>query len=232
MKIKKRWIILFFLIAIIATCSVPEIMHENKGESKSTGDARDGKLINGWLMPYNGNNFKYFSFSSYYLFDNAYVHSAVHATLMDSYKTCENTCPDKNFILMECTRKNGGEMVFHWTHENGVSVDFMVPKKRKQSTNVWLNHVGLFHYLLKFDDEGKSSLGSNMEIDFETMACHLLALDDAARKNGIRIRRVLFKTELHDNLFNSPSGKLLAQRELNFIPRLRDLINRLHDDHY
>ena len=64
------------------------------------------------------------------------------------------------------------------------------------------------------------------------MARDLLAIDDAAKLNGLRIRKILFHTDLHDELFNSPSGKILSQRELNFIPHLNNLVNRFHDDHY
>lgn len=160
------------------------------------------------------------------------MHHDVHAALTDAYKTCETTCPGKEFILMECTKRKGGNMIFHWTHENGTSVDFMVPVLKGANQNVWPNKTGLAHYLLKFDENGRFTLGKNIRIDFETMARHLIALDDAAKKNGIRIRKVLFHTDLHEELFNTPSGKILAERDLNFIPHLSNLINKLHDDHY
>lgn len=214
------------------TCSVPELIHQNEGISISIGNARDGKLKNGWLMPYRGPNFHYFSPFSYYILNNAYVNSSVHATLMDAYKVCETTCPGKEFVYMECTRKKGGKMLFHWTHENGMSVDFMTPKIKEGNSNVWANRAGLFHYLFKFDKDGTFSLSRKTKIDFELMARHLIALDDAAKQNGLRIRKILFHTDLHDDLYNSPSGKILAQRRLNFIPRLNNLVNQFHDDHY
>lgn len=232
MKIKKRWLFLLALVVTLGTCSIPEIVHVNKGESQSIGSARDGKLENGWLLPFNGDNFHYFSPFSYYILNNGYVHSSVYATLMEAYKACESTCPGKEFILMECTRKRGGRMLFHWTHENGTSVDFMVPKKRGKKDNVLSNYAGLLHYLFKFNSAGKFSLSPQTEIDFETMAQHLIALDLAAQKNGLRIRKILFHTDLHDNLFNTPSGKILAERGINFIPRLNNLVNNFHDDHY
>ena len=123
-------------------------------------------------------------------------------------------------------------MLFHWTHENGTSVDFMTPKLNDGNSNVWSNKAGLFHYLFGFDADGKFSLNHNTQIDFETMARHLNALDDAAANNGLRIRKILFNTGLHDDLFKSEAGQELAQRQLNIIPRLNDLVNRFHDDHY
>ncbi|MEO5906048.1 MAG: hypothetical protein ABIQ11_04945 [Saprospiraceae bacterium] len=232
MKIKKRWIILGTVVLSMALCSIPEIVHTNAGLSESTGSVRKGKLNNGYLIPFNGPNYHFFSHFSYYILNNAYVNSRVYATVMDAYKACESNCPGKEYILMECTRKHGGRMIFHWTHKNGMSVDFMTPKLNGTDINVWPNSAGLVHYLFKFNEDGKFSLGSKTQIDFEAMACHLLAIDDAAQQNGLRIRKILFKTEMHDNLFNTPSGKLLADRDINFIPNLRDLINRFHDDHY
>ncbi len=232
MKIKKLWILLFLVIVSISFCSIPEMVHKNIGVSESTGSARGGKLKNGWLLPYQGPNFHYFSWVSYYILKNAYVHSSVHAVLMDAYKTCETTCPGKEFILMECTRKRGGRMLLHWSHQNGTSVDFMSPKKRSDQRHIGPDKAGLFHYLFGFDEEGRFMWDKKTVIDFETMAHHLIALDESAQKKGLRIRKILFNTELHDELFNTVPGQLLAQREINFIPHLNDLINRFHDDHY
>lgn len=232
MKFKKRWLFILFLFISVTTLSLPELLHKNNGVSVSTGSVRNGKLQNGWLIPYHGANFHFFSPVSYFLLNNGYVHSSVHRVIMDAYKICELTCPDKEFILMECSQKHGGRMIFHWTHQNGMSADFMTPVKRNNNGNVWINHMGLSHYLLKFNEDGKWNLGRKTEIDFETMARHIIALDDAAAKNGMRIRKILFHTDLQDELFNSPSGQILLERDINFISRLSNFVNRLHDDHY
>jgi penicillin-insensitive murein endopeptidase len=94
------------------------------------------------------------------------------------------------------------------------------------------DYAGLVHYLLKYSPDGQLKLSRKTEIDFEAMAQHLLAIDDAATKNGLSIRKILFHTDLHDELFSTPSGRLLAQRDLRFIPQLSDLVNTFHDDHY
>ena len=166
MKVKKRWIFILVLLAAMVTCSIPEVTHQNQGVSTSIGNARDGKLQNGWLLPFRGHNFHYFSPFSYYILNNAYVHSSVHATLLNAYEVCETTCPGKEFVYMECTRKKGGKMLFHWTHENGLSVDFMTPKTKNGDSNIWANKAGLFHYLFKFDEHGAFSLNKKMKIDF------------------------------------------------------------------
>src|SRR5258706_10810189 len=98
---------------------------------------------------------------------------------------------------MECSRTNGGRMLIHWSHQNGISTDFMVPLKRGNDSNLWLDKIGMFHYLLQFDEEGHFSLGKNTVIDFETIAKHIMALDDAAKEHGLRIRKIIFNTHLH-----------------------------------
>ena len=235
LKKKRRFRRRYFLLAILIIgilLSLPEYFHVNKGTSRSVGSVREGELENGWLMPHKGNNFHYFSGFSYYILDNAYVHSSVHNTLLQAYKTCETSCPGTKFILMECSDETGGQMWFHWTHQNGTSVDFMMPKKNKNSKTILSNYAGLTHYLFQFSPDGKFYLNRNTEIDFDAMAKHLLALDDAAKQNDLRIRKILFHTSMHEELFSTPAGQELKARELRFIPHLNDLINRFHDDHY
>lgn len=232
MKHKKRWIILAIMIGSLGLMSVPELLHQNSGVSESVGSVRNGKLKNGWLVPFEGPNFQYFSRFSYYILNCGYVNDKVFHTIMDAYKECEVVCADQKFWVMECTRKHGGRMLFHWTHQNGTSVDFMVPTKRGEKRDVFSNHFGLFHYLLKFNEHGQFSLNPKTEIDFEVMARHIIALDDAGRKNGLRIRKLLFSTNMQAALFDTPSGRELLNRDI-FIPgRLSDFINKLHDDHY
>jgi hypothetical protein len=120
MKIKKRWYALTGISVLFVILSLPEIYHTNAGVSESIGSVRDGKLRNGWLIPHKGPNYHYFSGFSYYILDNAYVHSSVYQTVIDAYKTCETTSPGTVYRLMECSGKRGGGMLFHWTHQNGL----------------------------------------------------------------------------------------------------------------
>ena len=101
--------------------------------------------------------------------------------------------PEIEFGLMECSDKSGGNMLIHRTHENGMSVDFMVPKKRKGKQCKWLDYLGYVHYLLEFDDQGRSKVISDIEIDFESIAKHILAIDDAASKKRFRNKKDYFK---------------------------------------
>ena len=232
MKVKKRWIFLGGIVILFLLLSIPEMTHTNAGTSESIGSVREGKLHNGWLMPFEGKNFRYFSRFSYYILNNAYVNSKVYDVLMDAYASCETSCPGKEFVLMECTRKRGGRMLIHWTHQNGTSVDFMVPTKRADGKSSLSNKAGMFHYLFQYNHEGKFTLSPKTEIDFETMATHILALDDAAKKHGLGIHKILFNTNLQDELYNTVAGKELKARDIRIKPVLSDLINRYHDDHY
>ncbi len=232
MKGKKRWLVMGSAIVLMAFMAYPEYTHVNTGQSISSGSVRDGSLKGGWLLPYSGKNFNYFSWFSYYILNNAYVNDRVWQTLMDAYQTCETTCPETQFTLMECTRKHGGTMLLHWTHQNGTSVDFMAPVLTRDQSPSMSRHFGLFHYLLQFDTNGKLQLSGGSQIDFETMARHILAVDDAAKRHGLYIYKILFNTHLLDELYATPSGQNIRERGIRIIPQVSDLVNRYHDDHY
>ncbi len=192
----------------------------------------NGKLVNAYKLPFSGENFSYFSPLSYYILGRAYVHSKVYKTIIDSYDACLQDCPEIAFGLMECSNKKGGKMYPHQTHQNGLSVDFMTPLVKNGKPNRFYNYFGVFRYLLNFDNSGRLNLNKNVSIDFETMAKHILFLDKEARKNGLRIKKIILKTELKDDLFKTKTGKLLRKRGIYFVQKLPERINKLHDDHY
>ncbi len=206
-----------------------ELFHKNNGESVAVGKVHDGHLQNGYLMPFRGENFKYFSFISYYLMDNAYVHSKVYKTVLDSYEDLSLKYPDQKFQIMECSGKNGGKLKLHNTHRNGLSIDFLVPKKGK---GYQYNNIGLLHYLLEFDEDGKLEKNKKIEIDFQMMAEHILSLQNAGASYGVRIKKVILKINLKDDLWNSASGKKLKQSGIYFAKNLNKSIDDMHDDHY
>lgn len=223
--------LLFIAVGCLAL-SAPELIHTNKGQSISSGSVREGKLANGYLLPYSGKNFKYFSPVSYYLLDNAYCHHAVHKTIVEAYQICETTCPGTDFKLMETSNKDGGRMHLHRTHQNGYSADFMIPKVRKGKQSGLLDCIGLSHYLLAFDDDGTSTLSDGISLDLETAARHLLALDDAAAKNGLKIRKIILKIALKDEFYATPSGQKVRDRGIYIVRNLSKIVDDLHDDHY
>ena len=229
---KKRYFLLLSLIVTLFTCSLPELLHTNEGESKAVGSVRNGHIENNYLFPYSGPNWRYFSWLSYYLGNNAYTHSKVYRAAQVAYSRCETTCPGVTFRLMECANVDGGPMYIHWTHQNGLSLDFMVPKLVDGEPAQRLDHFGIFHYLLEFTDTGVSKLDKAVRIDFESIGKHLLALDEAGRVEGLRIKKVILKIELQDELMATAAGPELRRRGIYFVRALPDQVNDLHDDHY
>jgi len=227
--VKKVFVFLFVGFFILAA---REFFHQNEGTSIITGSVAMGGLDNSYLLPYKGNNFSYFSPISYYVFDDAYTHEKVFKTLLSAYAICEKTNPNVKYHIMECSRKNGGNMLFHKTHENGLSVDFMIPIKKNNRQYKLLDQLGLWHYLLSFDNDGNNKLIKNAQLDFESMARHILALDDASKVHGIRIKKVLFKIELKDNFYATPAGKEVRRRGIYLAKALPKVVNNMHDDHY
>jgi len=213
-------------------CAWPELKHKNIGQSESVGSVGNGHLVNGYLMPYSGPNFSYFSFISYFVMDNAYVHSKVSQTVLDAYRECQESCPQAHFRIMECSDKKGGKMLLHNTHQNGLSIDFMLPKKKNDQVFSRLDGLGLWHYFLDFKNDGSLRANESITIDFETMARHILALDDAGKKYGVRVKKVILKIELKDEFYRTTSGKKVRNRGIYFAKVLPELINSAHEDHY
>lgn len=223
---KQVWIL--FLFIFLGCSSVPR----GSGPSASKGSVKKGELVNGRRFPYKGKNYKYFSPMSFILFNRAWVHSKVLNISLEAYKDCERTCPDRKFLLMECSEKNGGKMWPHRTHQNGTSIDFATPLLKKGQPYHFDHHYGIWHYALKFDEDGKLTTNKKVEIDFETMAKHILALEKAARKRGMYIKKVILKVNLKDNFFKTPTGKKVKAKGIYFVRSLPKMVDNVHDDHY
>lgn len=207
-----------------------EHQHDS-AKSISEGSVSNGSLTNGRILPFSGKNFQYFDTTSY-LNKRAFVHEKVLQSMLDSYQKLEKICPNCHFGIMECSNEHGGPIKPHRTHQNGLSVDFMTPLlKNEQPTND-LDNLGASHYLMQFDKNGVYTSDPSYRIDFDKMALHLLALNEAARANGLKIDKVILKLELKDELFACPNGKKLRETGIYFATNLTPLINNLHDDHY
>jgi penicillin-insensitive murein endopeptidase len=236
-----RWIFLALIIPTTILRTWPNMLMylDNNEPSKSIGTPGSGILINGKRLPFEGSNFQYFNFLSY-VKGNCFVHEKVKQTLIDAYKICETTCPGTEFSTGEGSKKNGGTYVFnHRTHQNGTSIDLMLVFKKENKQKDLSGLFNAYGYGIDTDREGKVSKSrpvniypENTSVDFETNAKFLLALDDACRKNKIRIRIVILKVELKALLFATPSGKKLLERNIYFASALPDLINKAHDDHF
>ncbi|MBB6462179.1 hypothetical protein [Flammeovirga kamogawensis] len=242
------------IIISIGFLSFRELFHTNKGQSVSHGTRFNGTLERGWLLPYRGENYGSFSGISYYLMDNAYVHNSVYRSVLESYQSLNSTINSEClYYYMECSDHSGGNLYLHRSHENGLSIDFMIPKQKEGKPYTYLDQWGLFHYFLETDNYGNYKqnysllnflspsvskfigrlfIPKNVTNDFEKLADHILALDIACNKNGISIKQVIIKIEFKEKLFSTPSGRKLLSRGVYFANKLPSEVNEMHDEHY
>jgi len=200
-------------------------------KSKTKGKVSSGSLENGKLVPFKGTNFTYFDEESY-LAGRAFTSHKVKNTLLNAYKKMEDLAPNRHFYLMEMSNQKGGKLFPHRTHQNGLSVDFMMPKLKNKEPYYGLDSLGKEHYMLSFTDKGEYSEDTTVIIDFDLMALHILQINEAAKKEGLKINKVIVKIEYKEHLFATPNGKKLKSSGIYIVKGLTPIINYLHDDHY
>ncbi|MCX4024629.1 penicillin-insensitive murein endopeptidase [Endozoicomonas sp. SM1973] len=190
------------------------------------GTTANGRLQNGVQLPSEGENFVGYSPIAQ-LAGWTYVHSSVKAIILNAYSQLKQTLPGKVFKYSETGFAEGGKFSPHKTHQNGLSVDFMVPVVNSQGKSVHLPTTPLnkFGYDIEFD---KNSEFDNYKIDYEALAAHLVALHKAARKQGHDIWRVIFDPKLQPNLFKTKYGSYL-RNNIQFSNK-RSWVR--HDEHY
>lgn len=199
--------------------------------SITKGSVSKGELVHGRIVPFSGANFHYFDTTSY-LADRGFTHEKVLETILDAYSELETLLPDQHFCIMECSHKHGGKLYPHRTHQNGLSVDFMMPKLKDSKPYYALDDLGAQHYMLTFDKNGNYSEDQTISLDFNTIALHILELQAAAKKHGLSIEKVIINTDLKDELFATENGKILRSSRIYIVQSLSPLINALHDDHF
>ncbi len=198
---------------------------DSDAPSRSIGATNSGRLVNGKRLPSSGANFSTYSrFGS--LLGRTTVNGRVRDAMLAAYAALRVDQPQTWFIYGETGWPHGGRFRPHRTHQNGLSVDFMVPVRRAGRPAVL--PTGLFNkfgYGIAFDADGRSG---DLVIDFAAMAAHLDQLDRAAQANGLAIEVVIFAPDLQDNLAATILGGELKQR-LRF-SRKPSWVR--HDDHY
>ncbi|MCG7393273.1 penicillin-insensitive murein endopeptidase [Microvirga sp. ACRRW] len=195
-------------------------------ESVCFGGTAKGRLENGVALPQSGPNFTAYSrFAS--TLDRTYVHSKVADVVGEAYAALAKAQKDLVFVYGESGHEKGGPFPPHRTHQNGLSVDFMVPVRNKAGRSVALptHPLNRYGYDLEFDRRGRMK---DYRIDFEAMALHLEALDRSAKKRGIGIERVIFDPAYLPLLFATSRGVYL-QSEMTFMRRQAWV---RHDEHY
>jgi len=195
-------------------------------DSTCYGTTAKGKIDGAVQLPASGKNYVAYTEEGVSL-GRTYVHAAVAKVVSAAYREMEKSLPDGRFVYGETGLKNGGAFPPHRSHQNGLSVDFFVPVRDSKGRSAYLpasadNHYG---YDVEFNAEGNFG---EYRIDFEAMAAHLYALDQAASKSGIRIGLVIFDLPYLPRLFATTHGSYLKSH-LQFMkskPWVR------HDEHY
>lgn len=227
-----RWIIGLFVLGFLVLRFGNDAMRvvESRRPSVSHGTPASGSLEHGKRLPTSGPNYRAYSLLGALLGRNS-VNSRVRATVIDAYAAVAQTLPDVQWVYGETGWPRGGRFPPHKTHQNGLSVDFMVPVRdlagdpARLPTWPWRR----FGYALEFDSTGRGT-GSirGVVIDFPAIAAHLLALADATPRHGLAIDVVIFAPELERRLLAAPGGDQLRGR-VRFTrrpPWVR------HDEHY
>ena len=197
-----------------------------QGPSTCRGTSANGALEGGQRLPYSGENYRVHSGLAFVL-GRTFVHSAVRRAVIDSYATISRQTPELRFVYAETGWPWGGNFAPHKTHRNGTAVDFHVPVRTLDGkvSELPTSIVNLYGYAIDFDRTGQAGPD---RIDFQAMALHLLALDQAARAHGISIARVIFDVELQPKLFATAAGGQL-RRQIQFN---RGQAWVRHDEHY
>ena len=205
------------------------------GDSVCFGTTANGRIEGAVQMRAVGPNFEPYCWPCVAAL-RTFGHEKVIETAVAAYGDLAKTRPGVKFVYGEIGVPGGGRFPPHRTHQNGLSVDFMVPvlqgKSRKTAKPGQLprSPMNRFGYSETFDSAGVKKLadGTFRYIDFDVIADHLLALDQQARKRGGKIWRVILAPNLQDDLFRTRRGQLVRKR-LKFN---RNAAWSRHDDHY
>lgn len=195
-------------------------------ESICYGTTADGRLEGGVKLPGSGSNFVAYSDIAS-LVGRTYVHSVVHDIVINSYMSLAITEPEKVFKYAETGFKAGGKFKPHKTHQNGLSVDFMVPvlDERGRSVHLSTHPFNRLGYDIEFDAKGRYE---NLTIDYTALAAHIVELHKQSKQRGYELWRVIFDPQLQPYLFETRYGQYLKDN-ITFSTK-RSWVR--HDEHY
>lgn len=212
----------YITLLLIALASAP--LHAQ--QSTCYGTTASGRLENGVQLPNSGDNFVAYSHLAG-LLDRNYMHSTARGIVLSSYATLKQTHPEKVFKYAETGHEEGGSFKPHKTHQNGLSIDFMVPVLDDEGHSAQLptHPFNKYGYDIEFDADGHYE---DYRIDFEAMAAHIKSLHKEAKAHNAKIWRVIFDPQLQPRLFKTSQGKYL-KKNITF-SRKRSWVR--HDEHY
>lgn len=191
----------------------------------SYGKAGCGRLEGGVALPCKGPGYEAFTSAACALGRN-YLHPLVVDTVVDAYTALHAKDDERVWQYGEMGFREGGRLDPHRTHQNGRSADFFVPMVDEQGrpTKLPISPLQKFGYGLELDAHGR--LGE-LRVDFAALGAHLLALEEAGKKHGVRIERVILTPDFHGALFRAtPELKRMRARFMKREAWVR------HDEHY
>jgi len=202
------------------------ILFESNEPSKSIGNVANGQLVNGKRLPSSGKNFTTYSRLGSLIGRNG-VHNKVRDVILESFDVLFKDYPEYKYVIGETSWLSGGSMKPHRTHQNGLSVDFMVPIRNHNNEIEILptNVFNKFGYDAEFDSTGRNE---KYYIDFESITIHLYYLNVAAIKHNVKIDLVIFDPTLQKILFKTEYGTKIRDK-LRFT---RKPVWVRHDEHY
>jgi penicillin-insensitive murein DD-endopeptidase len=214
------------LRAAITLALLFAMMPVRAADSTCYGTPANGRIKHALRLPSAGRNFRAYSRAGVSL-GRTYAHAHVVDAVVGAYAALMRTAPDKTFVYGETGFVNGGSFKPHKTHQNGLSVDFMVPVIDASGRSVPLpgDATNRYGYDIEFDANGRHG---DLRIDFEALGEHLHALDQAGRRSGARIDRVIFEPAFLPKLFATKRGSYLQRR----IAFTRGKVWWRHDEHY
>lgn len=195
-------------------------------QSTCYGTTANGRLENGVELPSKGENFVSYSVLAGAL-GRTYMHSTARDIVVDAYQQLLQMAPGKQFKYAETGFAEGGRFKPHKTHQNGLSIDFMVPVLNEKGESVLLptHPFNKYGYNIEFDARGRYD---NLTIDFEAMAAHIVGLHQAAAEHKAKVWRVIFDPTLQPYLLKTKYGDYLKSK-VTFSTR-RAWVR--HDEHY
>jgi len=210
--------IVFLVIALLAST-------HSLAQSTCFGTTSAGRLENGCKLPGSGENYKSYS-AVLSMAGRTYVHCDVEEVVINAYSSLVSENSDWIYVYGETGKKQGGRFKPHKTHQNGLSVDFMVPVTNSDGKSVPLptSILNKYGYDIDFTLDGQYR---KLSIDYESMASHLAALKREAKKSGVGIWRVIFDPKMQASLQKTKAWAEIS--DLKFSSR-RSWVR--HDDHY
>ncbi len=174
-------------------------------ESVCYGTVSNGRIKDAIELPSSGDNFESYGTTAELLGRN-FVHSKVHDVLLTAFAALEKSHPEWQFKYGETGAREGGKFKPHRTHQNGLSIDMMMPVRTRDTnkpTMIATHVMNKWGYDVDFDKKG---VNADYAIDFAVLAAELKAIYLAAKKHGVGISRTIVTLDFHEVLGKTPDG--------------------------